>query len=188
MTLTLDTLIGYDPMAPYTGAPERWFCCPLPKCKAYPVDPMHRVLLVNVTSGLWCCNRCNRTGVLSELRDTWRPTPRQTPEKAPLVETTTPTAPEPQEWTHEDQGAYEAALAEIAEALPALELIEWLMGHYGCALSLDARGKLRAADAIKVPVPIRSVVTRRQEALVAALAAGSTGGGGAQTTLEFSSG
>jgi len=165
--LTLDTLEGHDPDASKLSGPERWFLCPLPACRGRQGDT-DRVLRANITNGLWCCHRCQAAGVLTERRDTWR-----APSRRPAVpaQTPAPTAPppEPPEWTQADQGDYEAVQAEIAGALGDADLIDWLYRHWGCTLTLDGRGKLRAQDAGQVPVPVRGVISQRQEGLVAAL-------------------
>lgn len=71
--LTLDTLEGYD-QGTHPSRTERRFCCPLPACADKPVDPAHRSLSLNTSSGEWFCHRCHAGG---QLREHWAPfTPR----------------------------------------------------------------------------------------------------------------
>ena len=161
--LTLDTLLGHDTDAPDTGRKERWLRCPLPACRERQ-EPTDRVLRVDTVNGIWCCHRCQAGGVLSEWKDTWR-APSRRPTTPATQPPATQTTSEPPEWTEADQAAYEAAQAEIAGALPEADLIEWLWRHWGCALGLDERGKLKAKDAGQVPMPVRAIIAKRQEGL-----------------------
>jgi hypothetical protein len=76
-------------------------------------------------------------------------------------------APTPPEagWTPEDQAAHDATLGEVAAALPDGDLIPWLRERFGCVLTLDDRGGLKAENAAAVPAPVRDEVRRRARAL-----------------------
>lgn len=67
--LTLADLGGFDPAAPPPRGEEQRFCCPLPACAEKPRDAAHRTLCVNVTTGMWTCQRCHGSGRLEESRE-----------------------------------------------------------------------------------------------------------------------
>ena len=77
LVLSLSDLRAFDPRAKERPG-ESDFCCP--SCgDGKPVDQAHRALSVNLETGLWKCQRCEKSG---KLREFWTERPPAGPRQA----------------------------------------------------------------------------------------------------------
>lgn len=81
-------------------------------------------------------------------------------------------------YTPEEQAAYDAMRQQMAELLTSRELMEWLQNSWGCQLTLNDAGCLRAKHSEAVPEPEREVVRARHLELTEFLEENTVSGGG----------
>lgn len=73
------------------------------------------------------------------------------------------------EWTEEEKAEYDSTLGEVVAAMPDADLISWVRERFGCVLTINPSGVLRAENAGAVPRTVRDEVRKRQAFLATRL-------------------